>query len=209
MDWTGDQTAVTHYYRKLHLSYPHSHRSRHRNDCWPHTVDCSRAWNPFDSSCCLKRFKYIIMLEFTEYLSDFCHRNVNDRLQSTGTYFWIIILINSVYISDRVVKCFLPQYCIFSSDLSLQWAIPSQVNWYLMHSPFPHSNSVWMLQEEFSAADEDNKTTMTIKISKLNCVYRKNIYTCELRGYISMLSVLFTPAIQFGVMICKCHKCIQ
>lgn len=26
-----------------------------------------------------------------------------------------------------------------------------------MHSPFPHSNSVWILQEEFSAAEEDNE----------------------------------------------------
>lgn len=45
--------AATHCYSKLRRSCPRSHRSRHRNDCWPHTVGCSRAWNPSDSSCWL------------------------------------------------------------------------------------------------------------------------------------------------------------
>lgn len=51
--WAVDQMAATHCYSKLHRSCPRSHRSRRRNDCWPHTVGCSRAWNPSDSSCWL------------------------------------------------------------------------------------------------------------------------------------------------------------
>lgn len=46
-----------------------------------------------------------------------------------------------------------------------------------MHSPFPHSNSVWMLQEEFSAAEEDNEADelWLWQISKLNCLHWANI----------------------------------
>lgn len=66
--WKVDQTAVTHCYSKLHQSCPHSHRSRHRNDCWPHSAGCSRAWNPSDSSCWLNTMKFINVLEMVERL---------------------------------------------------------------------------------------------------------------------------------------------
>lgn len=66
--WKVDQTAVTHCYSKLHQSCPHSHRSRHRNDCWPHSAGCSRAWNPSDSSCWLNTMKFKNVLETVECL---------------------------------------------------------------------------------------------------------------------------------------------
>lgn len=65
-------TAMTHCYSKLHQSCPHSHRSRHRKDCWPHTVGCSRAWNPSDSSCWLHTVKFINVLDKATFYSQKC-----------------------------------------------------------------------------------------------------------------------------------------
>lgn len=114
----GDQTAVTHCYRKLHQNDPHSHRSRRRSDCWPHTVGCNRAWNPSDSSCCLNTVTCMNMLKTT---SVNCLNTINTSVSLSK------MLLRLEEFQNSGVS--LPQYCIFSSDLSLQWAIPSQVSW--------------------------------------------------------------------------------
>lgn len=69
-----------------------------------------------------------------------------------------------------------------------------------------------MLQEEFSAAEEDNEGD-ELRPQTSNVYIEEASYAMgELRGNISVHTAVkstFTPAAQFWVNICKCHKCIQ
>lgn len=70
-----------------------------------------------------------------------------------------------------------------------------------MHSPFPHSNSVWMLQEEFSAAEEDNEgDELWLSRSQNVTVYTEQtstLHTGELRGTISIHTVVKSTVTTF------------
>lgn len=69
----------------------------------------------------------------------------------------------------------LQQDC-FSSDLSLQWATPSQVRLQSMQSPFPHSNSLCTLQVELAAKGE--RTGGSINTLAQTILFHQRLFQC-------------------------------
>lgn len=139
--WSCIETH-TYYYKKLHPSCLHNHQFHHKSDYLPHSACCSKVCGPFCSSCYLwwvwweiaKGIFYSVKTWPSHgplFASSFFYIHLLPWLQALKSHVHFIKCSGGWSLLSPTPKRqnHSPQYCIFSSDLSLQWAIPSQVSW--------------------------------------------------------------------------------